>query len=158
LLLVGIWQMSHDSVISHLIVERMHDQIGTLSESQRNLLFNDVHNVIAGNVPASQVSPTAAAAAQEYQRLDRVARAALTVLALCGALGGGLWVWRRISPTMRARNRVEGIFELLLLACSTVAIFTTIGIVLSVLFEAIRFFNHVPVHEFIFGTQWSPQT
>jgi len=44
-----------------------------------------------------------------------------------------------------------------LLSCSTLAILTTIGIVFSVLFESIRFFQIVPVHEFIFGTQWSPQ-
>jgi len=41
--------------------------------------------------------------------------------------------------------------------CSTLAIFTTVGIVFSVLFESIRFFQIVPVQEFIFGTQWSPQ-
>jgi phosphate transport system permease protein len=44
------------------------------------------------------------------------------------------------------------------MVCSGVAIVTTIGIVLSVLFEAIRFFNSVSVLEFIFGTSWSPQT
>jgi phosphate transport system permease protein len=42
-------------------------------------------------------------------------------------------------------------------ACSTIAIFTTIGIVLSVLYEAIRFFNIIPVTEFLFGLDWSPQ-
>jgi hypothetical protein len=47
--------------------------------------------------------------------------------------------WRAISPTLRARNRVERVVTLLLIVSSTVAIFTTIGIVLSVLFESIRF-------------------
>jgi phosphate transport system permease protein len=45
----------------------------------------------------------------------------------------------------------------LLIACSMVAIFTTIGIVLSVLYEAIRFFQTVPVTDFLFGLEWSPQ-
>jgi phosphate transport system permease protein len=44
------------------------------------------------------------------------------------------------------------------IASSTIAIFTTIGIVLSVLFESLRFFQKVPVTEFLFGLQWSPQT
>jgi len=48
--------------------------------------------------------------------------------------------------------------KVFLIACSSVAIFTTIGIVLSVLFEAIRFFGRVPVTEFLFGLEWSPQT
>jgi phosphate transport system permease protein len=46
----------------------------------------------------------------------------------------------------------------LLLAASSIAVLTTVGIVLSVLFEAIRFFNEVPVTEFLFGLNWSPQT
>ena len=41
---------------------------------------------------------------------------------------------------------------------SLVAIFTTIGIVLSVLFESFRFFTEVSFWDFIFGTEWSPQT
>ena len=44
------------------------------------------------------------------------------------------------------------------MACSAVAILTTVGIVLSVLFEAIRFFESVSVLDFMFGTSWSPQT
>ena len=45
-----------------------------------------------------------------------------------------------------------------LLACSTVAVLTTLGIVASLLFEAIRFFRIVPVSDFLFGLEWSPQT
>ena len=43
------------------------------------------------------------------------------------------------------------------MASSTIAILTTVGIVLSVLFESLRFFQAVPVTDFIFGTEWSPQ-
>ena len=42
--------------------------------------------------------------------------------------------------------------------CSTIAVFTTLGIVLSLCFEALRFFQAVPVTEFLFGLDWSPQT
>jgi phosphate transport system permease protein len=66
--------------------------------------------------------------------------------------------WRRITPDFRARNHVEGVISGCLIAASSIAIFTTIGIVLSVLFEAIRFFREVPVTEFLFGLNWSPQT
>ena len=56
------------------------------------------------------------------------------------------------------RHRVEGVFKWFLVLCACLAIFTTIGIVLSVLFEAIRFFNIVPLWDFLFGLEWSPQT
>jgi phosphate transport system permease protein len=58
---------------------------------------------------------------------------------------------------LRARNHVETLVKYLLVACASIAIFTTIGIVLSVLYEAIRFFKVIPVHEFLFGLDWSPQ-
>ncbi len=77
--------------------------------------------------------------------------------AILGALMGGLFAWSQIRPTMRARNRVEGWIGGLLFACSAVAILTTVGIVFSLLWDSLRFFQAVPVFDFLFGTQWSPQ-
>jgi phosphate transport system permease protein len=57
-----------------------------------------------------------------------------------------------------ARHRVEAAVVTALIACSLLAILTTIGIVLSVLFESVRFFNEVPITDFLFGLDWSPQT
>ena len=44
-----------------------------------------------------------------------------------------------------------------LLAASTIAILTTIGIVLSMLFQSINFFERVPAPGFFFGTVWDPR-
>jgi len=82
----------------------------------------------------------------------------LAVLAIGVAGLGAAGAWRRIQPDLRARNRVENVLRWLLILASSIAIFTTIGIVLSVLFEAIRFFQKVPISEFLFGLSWSPQT
>ncbi|MXY66850.1 MAG: phosphate ABC transporter permease subunit PstC [Gammaproteobacteria bacterium] len=56
------------------------------------------------------------------------------------------------------QRRVERLIKSFLILCSCIAIFTTIGIVLSVLFESIRFFQAVPITDFLFGLEWSPQT
>jgi len=56
------------------------------------------------------------------------------------------------------RQRIEKLIWLFLISCSCLAIFTTVGIVLSVLFESIRFFEQIPITEFLFGLNWSPQT
>ena len=79
------------------------------------------------------------------------------MVAIAAALAVGLLVQRRIRVGLRARNHVESILTALLVACSTIAIFTTIGIVLSVLYEALRFFKAVSPVEFLFGLDWSPQ-
>ena len=62
------------------------------------------------------------------------------------------------TPSLRARNRVERIVLGVLFACSCIAVLTTVGIMLSLLFESLRFFAQVPLTEFLFGLQWSPQT
>src|SRR3546814_3760284 len=73
------------------------------------------------------------------------------------ALAGGLYAFTRIRPDFRARTRVERIVMALLLLASLVAILTTFGIVLSLLFESLRFFSLVPMRELLFGTHWNPQ-
>lgn len=62
-----------------------------------------------------------------------------------------------ISRGQRSRG-FGWIIKGVMIACSLVAILVTIGIVLSLVFEAIRFFQKVPVTEFLFGATWSPQT
>ena len=74
--------------------------------------------------------------------------------ALVGAGVGGFIQ----TPQLSARTHVERVVMALLVCGSTLAIFTTAGIVLSVVFESIRFFQHVPVTDFLFGLDWSPQT
>lgn len=62
---------------------------------------------------------------------------------------------RRKSPAGRTCEIfVTGILFL----CSLVAVLTTIGIVLSLAIEAFRFFQKVPMTDFLFGLEWSPQT
>jgi phosphate transport system permease protein len=61
-----------------------------------------------------------------------------------------------ITRDFRARNRFEYLVKLVLIACSAVAVLTTMGIVFSVLFETLAFFREVSPVEFLFGTHWSP--
>lgn len=80
------------------------------------------------------------------------------VAALVAGLLGALFVFGQIRPGMRARNRVEGWVIGALFVCSAVAILTTVGIIASLVYDSVRFFSSVPITEFLFGTQWSPQT
>ena len=63
-----------------------------------------------------------------------------------------------VTPRASRRNAVEKGIMFLMIASSTVAVFTTAGSVLSLVFEAARFFAVVPFSEFLFGLEWSPQT
>ncbi len=63
-----------------------------------------------------------------------------------------------IRRSSARRKTIELLITAILILCSLVAVLTTIGIVLSLAFEAFRFFQKVPIHEFLFGIEWSPQT
>ena len=63
-----------------------------------------------------------------------------------------------VTPHRRAKIALEKMVIGILIVSSMIAIFTTIGIVASVLFESLRFFAEVPVLDFVFGLEWSPQT
>ena len=126
--------------------------------AQIGLFMNDVRNLLAGGITAAQAGPGVARAAEHFAKLRSIAAFALTGLILAVAIVGILIARARISPTFRARNVVEVVFERLLLACSTIAVFVAIGILLSVVYESVLFFRSVPVQDFLFGTIWSPQT
>ena len=64
---------------------------------------------------------------------------------------------RSVTAQFRARQAVERIVLGLMITCSLVAIFVTVGIIFSLVFESIRFFSMVSITEFLFGTRWEPQ-
>jgi phosphate transport system permease protein len=158
LLLLLLWGVLQESIISALVRAHLANPQLAGDTAQLGLFMNDVHNVLAGSVPADQASPAVQAAAADYSHLREVAVRARTGLVL--ALGViGLWVVRRrIHIALRARNAVESMGEKALLFCSLIAIFVTVGIVLSVLYESVLFFKAVAPHKFLFGLSWSPQT
>jgi phosphate transport system permease protein len=61
-------------------------------------------------------------------------------------------------PASKARFRItfEYVVHTFLLACATISIITTIGIVLVLLIESLQFFRDVSIVEFLTGTKWSP--
>lgn len=78
-------------------------------------------------------------------------------LTLLIALAGAAFAYSRIRLRLRARNEVERVVLWSLLGASTVAILTTVGIVLSMLGETIHFFSDVNPLTFFFGTVWDPR-
>ncbi len=158
LFIIVAWLSFQDTIIVSMVTRELPEAVRVLPADQFGLVMNDMRNAIAGHVPLDAVRPEVRQAAQHYLQLQQIARLAMFALAVAAGIVGLLMVRARITPELRARNAVERLVQFFLLACSTVAIFTTIGIILSVLYESIRFFTQVPITEFLFGLQWSPQT
>ncbi len=157
LLVFGFWLAFEGALIDRLVVSELPESVRSLAPERLSLVVNDIHNLAGGDITSRKADPAMTSAAKHYRSLEATSHACLAVLTIALAIGALLFVRRRVSASLRARNRVEQIITVLLIGCSTLAIFTTIGIVLSVLYESIRFFRAVPVTDFIFGLDWSPQ-
>ncbi|MDO5630538.1 MAG: phosphate ABC transporter permease subunit PstC [Paracoccus sp. (in: a-proteobacteria)] len=81
----------------------------------------------------------------------------VAVIALAAGIAGLGWGLTRVNAAFRARNTVEKIILGILIFCSSIAIATTIGIVLSLIFETGRFFQLHSWQDFLFGTQFAPR-
>jgi phosphate transport system permease protein len=134
------------------------EDVRPATEGGRGLLLSQIQNVASGALAADSVRPEIAGAAELLRGLRGTNTMALTVVFIVVAMLGGAWGWLKIAPQLRARQQVEKILRVLFMLCALVAIMTTVGIVMSVLFESIRFFGQVSPVDFLFGTQWSPQT
>lgn len=151
------WLIFEPAILTNLLVAALPEDMQSQPANQLSLVLNDIKNLASGNITSGDPAPAIVAAAERLLRLQSASRAALSAGTITLAIAGILLAWRFISPQLRARIRVERAMRFFLVSCSTVAIFTTVGIVLSVLFEAIRFFQVVPVWDFLFGLEWSPQ-
>jgi len=157
ILLLSCWSFFSDTILTGMIMQTYADQHGQLTSQELGLIENDLHNLISSNVPTLTSDPDLHRLAEDYLRLQDIGRKALLVTILSVMAIAAAVLQLRIRPQMRARNHVERIIRYFLIFCSTIAIFTTVGIILSVLFESIRFFQQVSVTEFLFGLKWSPQ-
>ena len=77
-------------------------------------------------------------------------------ITLAIAVVAGLWAFTRLKPRFAARERVERWVFVALLLASLVAILTTFGIFVTLVFETVRFFGVVSPVDFLFGTHWGP--
>ncbi|MBL8660567.1 MAG: phosphate ABC transporter permease subunit PstC [Rhodospirillales bacterium] len=157
LLLVLLWLAIEPQVIRALVVHSLPASARDLDPARLGLLLNDVRNLATGGFVAGSVDAGVQAAAERYALLKAIGLAAMTVAALALAIAGLTYARRRIRPDFRARARVEATVRIALIACSAVAIITTVGIVLSLIFEAGRFFARISPIEFLLGLEWSPQ-
>lgn len=155
IVVLALWTAFDDSIIRGVVFQYLTEEQQQLPAGELDLLLSTIENLARG--VAFNQDPQLLAVAEHVAGLREMSQMALAVLVLVILVSTGAYAWKRVSPELKARNGVEKVFMLTLLACSTLAIFTTIGIVFSVLFESIRFFQIVPVTEFLFGTHWSPQ-
>ena len=157
LLLVFAWSIVQPRVIDGLVLDRFSGAVEGFNAAQREAFLRTARATAEGGIAGFRDENTDAAAIV-IGSLGTTASAILAVLALALIVGGFVLAYRRLAPRFRARTHVETVVRSVLMVCSAVAILTTLGIVLSLIFESIRFFAQVPLDDFLFGLNWSPQS
>jgi phosphate transport system permease protein len=158
LAVLSLWSMFEPKVVEYLVVSALPEGMRSLDPDRLGLLMSDVRNLARGHTFGGEPTADLRNAAEHYNALRQIGFAAMAAAAAAVAAGGLTFARGHVKADFRARNKVEKLVRAFLLACSVIAIFTTVGIVLSLLFESLRFFQKVPPLEFLFGLEWSPQT
>lgn len=158
LMLITVWLACSDAVIIAKAYSLLPADYQAIPEPERSLVTNNIKNIASGSSLNPSEDVALQRAADHYNHLKASSAVWLSLASISLALIGFFIAWRILKPQLWARQKVEFVILALMVLCACISIFTTIGIVFSVLFESIRFFEKVPISEFMFGVNWSPQT
>ena len=156
-LLVMIWLLLQGNVVESLLLASLPPE-ATLDKTpaQLQLLMSEIKSVAGGNI-FGDPDAVVVEAADRYNRWESIAGQAMFVSAMAVAFLALLVTRSRVAKDFRARHGVERVVNYIMIACSLIAILTTLGIIISLVIEALRFFDRVSPFEFFFGLNWEPQ-
>jgi len=141
-------------VIGHVLAQPAASALPAFG-MRRDAMLNQARDVASGaaqRVTIPEAEPLVAAFRDATAMYGWMGLAITLVL----GLAGGAWAFLRLKPDFAARTRVESGVLLVLFLASLVAILTTFGIFLTLVFETWRFFGMVNPLDFLFGIHWAP--
>ncbi len=155
-ILIGVWLIAQIIVLDSMILAQIPQIITTADGFSESVALARIHN-FADGISAGETELWVTESAGLLNDWKSTSLTVMSSLALILSSGSVVYALRRTHLEFRARNAVERVIYLALIACSIVAIFTTIGIVFSVIFESIRFFRLIAPLEFLTGLTWNPE-
>ena len=156
ILLILLWTALESVLLGSLIRSHLESQSGGLAPTDYVIMTEEVRNLAAGVALGTQ--DTLILETAEWMRsLQQSSQWSMVVVTILLAMLIMAFTRSKVAPGFKARHGVELLFNGFLFISSTIAILTTIGIVLSLIFETFRFFELVPITEFLFGLKWYPQ-
>ena len=120
--------------------------------------FNDITARLkeAGQIVTSEITQPIMIAAQRYRVVSAAGNFYMALAVILVAIAGALWGLKETTAQFWARNTVERGIKAILIGAASIAILTTIGIVLSLVFNTVEFFRLYPALDFFTGLTWAP--
>ncbi|NDA60391.1 MAG: phosphate ABC transporter permease subunit PstC, partial [Actinobacteria bacterium] len=144
-------------MIELLVRSYLPPEFANLSEAEANLVMMEIRSLAAGTFGISSDQAYVEDAAEVFRSFQKISDYAMTVSVMSFAIVALLWARTGVLRRYRARQSVERSFNVFIFLSSLIAILTTFAIVLSLLFESFKFFELVPLTDFLFGLDWNPQ-
>ena len=154
----AVWRLLEPTILRSLVLRAAPTEVTSQSPEAIKFFMSAVRRIADGMEPTGEVTAAIRAAGEYYGTLQTFSRIALLVAGVALAAFCLSAALRNVNREFRARNVVERWVVVALWIAAGISVATTAGIIFSVLFESIRFFGKVPITEFLFGLQWSPQT
>ena len=156
-LILIVWNIVEPNVLNHVVLNHVPAQVAaTLDAASTDVLINRVEAIASGFGVTDTPAAYELAAAEQLAKFQSIGTFAEIAVVICAALAGLVALIKGIATQLRAVSQVESSINVALALCSGVAILTTIGIVMSMFSEAMRFFQFVSPLDFFFGTEWNP--
>ncbi len=156
-LILIVWNLVEPNILKHVVLDQVPAAtLAGMDQASIEVLMNRVKAIASGFGVTDQPAAYELAAAAQLAKVQTIGSYAKLAVVLCAAIVGLLIAKKRVAENFRARNKVEKIINITLALCSGVAILTTLGIVMSMFSEALRFFSFVSPLDFFFGTEWNP--
>ncbi|MGF1626901.1 MAG: phosphate ABC transporter permease subunit PstC [Alphaproteobacteria bacterium] len=153
-----LWLLFGSTIIDSLVMSSLPES-ATAGKTgpELNLLLANIQNTAAG-VGFVSDDPAIVDAAAYYNELGATLGWTIAAVVLVLALAGLSFAYQRLGTAFLARKRVERAIRVAMILCAGIAVLTTLGILLSMFFESLRFFERYSPIDFLFGLTWSPQT
>jgi len=150
LIILSLWSLFEPTIIKILILNNF-----SYVES-KDLFYEQTLSFFNGNF-TGEITNDIKIAAERYTSLNNIAYNSKIALLASVLVFSTSYAFKKVKSNNKARDDVELILKGLLFVSSLMAILTTLGIILSLLFESLKFFSTINLFDFIFGTSWSPQ-
>lgn len=157
LILILLWLVLQDPLLElYLLRSVLVEYLAGASKGETDLVLAEVRSIAGGTIFGQPEGWKLAAGEQLAALQDLFSKLLVFTVAVLALIL--IFIARyKVRSEFRARQNVERIVTWLMIACSVVAIFTTLGIIASLMLETGRFFSLVPITEFLFGLNWEPQ-
>ena len=154
LILLVLYTLSSSAFLDEIYSRKLTHLYPERGDGMIALMLAQIQNIAAGLITSTD--PHVQELATAYKASQAQATWLRTGLVIMLASLLACFALSRADPHIKARLKIEAFMRRAFFASALIAIATTIGIIGSVLIEALRFFAEYPVLDFLFGTHWSP--